>query len=54
MGDKMKNKCAPLEEKNEYGKIQSEYNNLYGFDIGNNEHLSALAKKNKTIRCKRK
>lgn len=53
MGDKMKNKCANLEEKTEYGKIQNEYNNLYGFDIGN-EHMSSVSKKNKSLRCKKK
>ncbi len=53
MGDKMKNRCASLEEKDEYGKIQSEYNNLYGFDIGN-EHLSTMMKSSKRLRCKRK
>lgn len=34
----MTDKTCGMKERSEYEKIKEEYNNLYGFNIGINEH----------------
>lgn len=36
----MKSKCCNLNILGEYGKIKEEYNNLFGYNLGFNEHSS--------------
>lgn len=45
MGDFfMIGKSCSMRERGEYEKIKEEYNNLYGFDIGINEHIVDLGR----------
>ncbi len=34
----MMNKSCIMKERSEYEKVREEYNNVYGFNIGINEH----------------
>ena len=36
----IKTKSCKLNERGEYQKIKEEYNNLFGFNLGNSEHSS--------------
>ena len=36
----IKNKSCSLNKRGEYQKIKEEYNNLFGFNLGNSEHTS--------------